>query len=135
MQGQGSTTRPHLVALAGLSPAPRPPRPPTCAAPRNAHPEVKVSVQPEPRQHRWAQHVPHHSSMASSWSARSSNMLPMSSRMLPVLFSEAEGLGWAQCEKRGARWGRQKKAAPHPYIGHASHSNQQCMGGATLQGL
>lgn len=27
-----------------------------------------------------------YSSMASSWSARSSNMLPMSSRMLPVLF-------------------------------------------------
>lgn len=52
-------------------------------------------------------------------------MLPMSSRMLPVLFSEAEGLGW----------GQQKKAVSHPYIDHASHSNQRCMGGATFQDL
>lgn len=115
--GTGQHDPPPPRGPGRLSPAPRPPRPPTmptCAAPRSAHPEVKVSVQLEPRQHRWAQRVPHHSSMASSWSARSSNMLPMSSRMLPVLFSEAEGLGWAQCEKRGARWGRRKRPCPLP---------------------
>lgn len=70
-------------------PAPRPRGParlPAHAAPRGAHPEVKVSV-------RARRGRPRHSSMASSWSARSSNMLPMSSRMLPVLFSSAaEGL-------------------------------------------
>lgn len=52
-----------------------------------ACPEVKVKVRGVwvgPRG--W---LPH-SSMASSWSARSSNMLPMSSRMLPVLFSSME---------------------------------------------
>ena len=74
----------------------RPSALPARAAPRGAHPEVKVSVRAggPGRRGRARREQPRHSSMASSWSARSSNMLPMSSSMLPVLFSSAdEGLG------------------------------------------
>lgn len=49
--------------------------------------------------------------MASSWSARSSNMLPMSSRMLPVLFSAtAEGLG--VCARELPQRGRPRPDTP-----------------------
>lgn len=93
MQVPGSTARPCLVPAATWRAVPctPPATQPARAAPSGAHPEVKVSVRAgaqaaraDPRHGR-----PRHSSMASSWSARSSNMLPMSSRMLPVLFSSA----------------------------------------------
>lgn len=57
------------------------------------HPEVKVSVRAGALGRRVGRGWPPHSSMASSWSARSSNMLPMSSRMLPVLFTASGGRG------------------------------------------
>lgn len=84
---RGWAAWPAPARLAGC-----PLRPAACAAPRGARPEVKVSVRREPgRRGRARSGRPGHSSMASSWSARSSNMLPMSSRMLPVLFSSAAG--------------------------------------------
>lgn len=67
-------------------PRPLGPRPPL----RGAHPEVKVKVRARAGSTVGPYGWPPHSSMASSWSARSSNMLPMSSRMLPVLFSSME---------------------------------------------